>query len=100
MRAIILLAACGLVCAQVPDPAYEPLSRAYDALRARDYDAAIAGFLKAIDAAPQRASIRKDLGYTYLKTGETELARDQFRDAMSMDPADTQIALEYAPKVR
>ena len=96
MRAIILLAACGLVCAQAPDPAYEPLSRAYDALRSRDYDAAIAGFLKAIDAAPQRASIRKDLGYTYLKTGETELARDQFRDAMTMDPADTQIALEYA----
>ena len=96
MRAIILFAACGLVCAQAPDPAYEPLSRAYDALRARDYDAAIAGFLKAIEAAPQRASIRKDLGYTYLKTGENDLARDQFRDAMATDPADTQVALEYA----
>lgn len=96
MRAILLLAACGLVCAQAPDPAYEPLSRAYAALQARDYDSAIAGFLKAIEAAPKRASIRKDLGYTYLKTGENELARDQFRDAMAIDPADAQVALEYA----
>ena len=96
MRAVILFAACGLVLAQAPDPAYEPLSRAYDALRTRDYDAAIAGFLRAIEASPQRAAIRKDLGYVYLKTGENQLARDQFRDAMGMDPADTQVAMEYA----
>jgi Flp pilus assembly protein TadD len=96
MRALILVAACGFVWAQAPDPAYEPLSRAYAALQARDYDAAIAGFLKAIEASPQRASIRKDLGYAYLKTGENRLARDQFRDAMGMDPADTQVAMEYA----
>ena len=96
MRAVILFAACGLVFAQAPDPAYEPLSRAYEALRARDYDAAIAGFLKAIEASPRRVSIRKDLAYTYLKTGENELARDQFRDAMEIDPADTQVAMEYA----
>jgi Flp pilus assembly protein TadD len=96
MRAFLLFAACGLVLAQAPDPAYEPLSRAYEALRARDYDAAIASFLKAIEASPQRASIRKDLGYAYLKTGENELARDQFRDAMGMDAADTQVAMEYA----
>jgi Flp pilus assembly protein TadD len=96
MRAVILFAACGLVLAQAPDPAYEPLSRAYEALRARDYDAAISGFLQAIEASPQRVSIRKDLGYVYLKTGENQLARDQFRDAMGMDPADTQVAMEYA----
>jgi hypothetical protein len=52
MRAVILFAACGLVWAQAPDPAYEPLSRAYAALRARDYEAAIAGFLEAADAPP------------------------------------------------
>src|ERR1039458_3462362 len=96
MRAVILFAACGLAWAQAPDPAYEPLSRAYEALRSQDYDAAIASFLKAIEASPQRASIRKDLGYTYLKTGENERARDQFRDAMGMDAADTQVAMEYA----
>ena len=96
MRAVILFAACGLAWAQAPDPAYEPLSRAYEALRSHDYDAAIASFLKAIEASPQRASIRKDLGYAYLKTGENERARDQFRDAMGMDAADTQVAMEYA----
>ena len=56
----------------------------------------IADFLKAIEAAPQRASIRKDLAYTYLKIGENILARDQFHEAMTIDPADTQVAMEYA----
>jgi tetratricopeptide (TPR) repeat protein len=96
MRALILLTACGVAFGQAPDPAYEPLARAYDALRARDYDGAIAGFQAAVSAAPKRASIRKDLGYAYLKIGENELARDQFGEAMAMDPADRQVALEYA----
>jgi Tfp pilus assembly protein PilF len=96
MRAVALLAVCGLACAQPPNPAYEPLARAYDALRARDYDSAIASFLKGIEAAPRRASIRKDLAYTYLKIGENELARDQFREAIEIDPNDTQVALDYA----
>jgi len=78
------------------DPAYESLSRAYETLRARDYDSAIAAFLHGIETAPGRASIRKDLAYTYLKTGEPELARDQFAEAMRLDPADTHVALEYA----
>jgi Tfp pilus assembly protein PilF len=47
-------------------------------------------------AAPGRASIRKDLAYAYLKIGENELARDQFGEAMKIDPADQQVALEYA----
>src|SRR5205809_3852866 len=38
-------------------------------------------FLRAIDGAPDWASIRKDLAYTYLKIGETEAARDQFAEA-------------------
>ena len=46
--------------------------------------------------APERASIRKDLAYTLLKIGETEAARDQFAEAMRLDPADDQVALEYA----
>ena len=45
---------------------------------------------------PGRASIRKDLAYTLLKIGETEAARDQFAEAMTLDPADDQVALEYA----
>lgn len=90
------MTAAGLAFGQAPDPAYEPLTRAYDALRTRDYDGAIAGFQAAIEAAPGRASIRKDLGYAYLKIGETELARDQFGEAMAIDAADVQVALEYA----
>ena len=96
MRAAVLIAACGLAWAQPPDPAYEPLARAYEALRAKDYDVAIAGFLKGIEAAPGRASIRKDLAYAYLKIGENELARDQFREAMRLEPNDSQVAMEYA----
>ena len=43
MRAAVFLLACGLL-AQTPDPAYEPLAKAYEALRNRDYDEAIALF--------------------------------------------------------
>ena len=96
MRFPVLCLACGLVFAQAPDAAYGLLTRAYEALRARDYDTAIAGFLKGIELAPRRASIRKDLAYTYIKVGENELARDQFQEAMHIDPSDTQVALEYA----
>ena len=82
--------------AQAPDPAYEPLARAYEQLRAHAYDAAISNFQKAIELAPLRASIHKDLAYTYLKIGENELAREQFRAAMEMEPADVQVAMEFA----
>ncbi len=95
MRGGALFLAMGLAYAQ-PDPAYESLARAYESLRARDYDAAISGFLKGLEAAPGRAAARKDLAYTYLKIGENALARDQFRAAMEIDPGDSQSALEYA----
>ena len=52
MRFAILVAACALAAAQTPDPAYEPLARAYDALRTRDYDAAVTGFTRSIELAP------------------------------------------------
>jgi tetratricopeptide (TPR) repeat protein len=96
MRVAVLFLAAGLAGGQAPDPAYEPVARAYDALRARDYDAAIAGFLRGIELAPNRPSIRKDLGYTYLKTGENERAREQFQEALRLNPDDTQLALDYA----
>jgi Tfp pilus assembly protein PilF len=87
---------CGSAAAQNPDPAYQPLERAYDALRQKNYDAAIQGFEQAISFAPDRASIRKDLAYTLLKVGENESARDQFAEAMRIDPTDNHVALEYA----
>jgi tetratricopeptide (TPR) repeat protein len=96
MRYITLLLVCALARAQAPDPAYPPLERAYRALQAADYDEAIAFFLKALEIAPGRTSVRKDLGYTYLKVGEPEAARDQFGEVMRLDPADGHVALEYA----
>lgn len=96
----LLALAIGLALAGIAqtgtDPAYTPLQKAYDALRARKYDVAIAAFQDALAAAPQRPAIRKDLAYTLLKVGETEAARDQFAEAMRLDPADEHVALEYA----
>ncbi|MEK7404513.1 MAG: tetratricopeptide repeat protein [Acidobacteriota bacterium] len=90
------LLAVWAACAQQPDPAYAPLARAYDALRVSAYEDAVAQFLQAVEAAPARPSIRKDLAYTYLKIGEAEAAREQFAEAMRLDPADLHVALEYA----
>ena len=82
--------------AQNSDPAYQPLDAAYTALRHKNYDQAVAGFLQAIAQSPDRASIRKDLAYTLLKIGDNEGARDQFAEAMRLDPSDLHVALEYA----
>src|SRR5579862_4121138 len=93
MKALILLAFSAVLSfGDVSDP----LSKAYEALNAKDYDRAIAAFLKALSDNPKRADIRKDLAYTYLKVGESEAARDQFGEAMRLDPADTHVALEFA----
>ena len=77
-------------------PASAPAVYAYEALRSKDYDAAIAGFRKAIEAAPANTALRQDLGYTYLKAGENEAARDQFAEVLRLDPAIERIALDYA----
>jgi Tfp pilus assembly protein PilF len=84
----------GVVCAGVA--LAQTADLAYEALRAKDYDRAIAAFQQAIAAEPARAALRKDLAYTLLKVGEAEAARDQFAEAMRLDPADQHVALEYA----
>ncbi len=94
--AILVALVGGSAIGQTADPAYPALERAYQALRQKNYDQAAAGFLEAIAAAPDRASIRKDLAYTLLKVGENEAARDQFAEALRIDPADEHVALEYA----
>lgn len=95
MRPALFVLGCALL-AQTPDPAYESLSKAYDALRARQYEQAVTFFLQAIQAAPGRVAVRKDLAYTYLKIGENEQAREQFGQAMRAAPEDWHVALEYA----
>jgi tetratricopeptide (TPR) repeat protein len=93
MKALFLLVSLStLSFGEAPDP----LVAAYQALKATDYDRAIPAFLKAIATSPNRADIRKDLAYTYLKVGESEAARDQFGEAMRLDPADSHVAMEYA----
>jgi Flp pilus assembly protein TadD len=92
----LFVVALSSVSAQPPDPAYQPLEHAYQALRDRAYEEAIASFDQAIALSPNRASIPKDLAYTLLKIGENEAARDQFGEAMRLDPADQHVALEYA----
>jgi len=91
---VAILAICLLsrAHAQIPEPA----AKAYEALRAKDYDAAIPLFREAIEHAPANAILRQDLGYTYLKAGENEAARDQFAAALRLDPSAERIALEYA----
>lgn len=93
---LLIVLTAALASAQTPDPAYAPLEKAYDALKAKDYDRAIAAFQQAVKIAPDRPAMRKDLAYTYLKIGENEAARDQFAEAMRLDPGDDHVALEYA----
>jgi Flp pilus assembly protein TadD len=95
-RLFLLLAIAVAAMAQIADPAYTQLDQAYQALRAKHYGQAVASFERAIALAPDRASIRKDLAYTLLKIGENEAARDQFAEAMRLDPRDTHVAMEYA----
>src|SRR5689334_15745538 len=96
MRVVVLIAGCALLRAQSAGPAHEALTRAYDALRARDYPVAIESFQRGIEADPKDVAARKDLGYTYLKVGERELAREELGAALALDSADTHLALEYA----
>jgi Flp pilus assembly protein TadD len=92
----VLALTAATLASQSTDPAYPYLERAYQALRDKNYDQAIAGFQRAIAVAPDRASIRKDLAYTLLKVGKNEDARDQFGEAMRLDSTDGHVALEYA----
>ena len=92
--------ACSLLAfsllAQAPDAAYQPLTKAFDALRVKDYDTAISFFKEASQLSPTRTDIRKNLAYTLLKTGDSESARIEFGEAARLDPNDLHVALEYA----
>jgi tetratricopeptide (TPR) repeat protein len=72
------------------------LNEAYEYMRAQNYEKAIPVFREAVRQQPNRASIRKDLGYALLKIGETRAARDEFAVALANSPDDTHLALEYA----
>ena len=62
------------------------LDRAYNALRAKEYDQAIRLFQQGLAVDPANIPARKDLAYTLLKTGDSEAARWHLRDALTFDP--------------
>ncbi len=95
-RAAILIFVAAALWAQEPDPAYPLLTKAFEAQRKHDFDAAVRLFRDAAAVSPGRTDIRKNLAYTLLQTGDTELARAEFGEAMRIDPADYHVALEYA----
>jgi tetratricopeptide (TPR) repeat protein len=72
------------------------LNQGYGALAAKDYDSAIAAFRKGLLHQPGNAKAHKDLAYTLLKTGDNAEARDEFEQALRLDPKDETAALEFA----
>ncbi len=72
------------------------LNRGYKALAAKDYDTAIAAFQQGLALQQANAKAHKDLAYTLLKTGDNSEARDQFKQALDLDPKDETAALEFA----
>jgi len=65
-------------------------------LQSSDFDAAISFFQKAAALSPKRADIRENLAYTFLKTGDSDAAREQFGEALHLGSSDNHLALEYA----
>ncbi len=97
VRLVTLLAvACSLAAAQTQDPAFDPLQRAYEALRSGNDAEAVRWFEQAAQLAPGRASIPKELGYVYLRLGDEQQSRRMFEQAAEIDPADGHTALEVA----
>ena len=97
MKLLTFLLLAGLLLpAQTPDPAHDPLEKGYQALRSGDHAAALDHFLEAARLAPRRASVRKELGYVYLKLGRQDFARQMFEQALSLDPQDHHTMLQLA----
>ena len=97
MRLLVLLLSAGsLLFVRAADPAADPLSTAYEALREGRYEDALDHFVEAGETLPGDASIRKELGYLHLKLGDPAAARDWFRQAHELDPEDHHTALQLA----
>jgi tetratricopeptide (TPR) repeat protein len=96
LRAALLLpTTAALLFCQSP-PGQADLTKAYDALKNRDYDLAIELFRKGIALQPANPGLHKDLAYTLLKTGDNPAARDEFAAAQKLNPQDESAALEFA----
>jgi len=78
------------------EPLYDTMDAAFKALKVKDYDRAIEELKKATTLAPQRADIQKQLGYAYIKTGQTEPAIGAFERVHALDAGDLSSALQLA----
>ena len=97
MRLLVLFLSAGsLLFVRAADPAADPLSTAYEALREGRYEDALDHFVEAGETLPRDAEIRKELGYLHLKLGDPASARDRFREAHELDPENHHTALEFA----
>lgn len=84
------------LAAQAPDPAADPLNKAYAAMRSDDLVGARAYLLDAQAAAPEDPRPRKELGYLYLKTKRLDAARSALEATLGLDSSDLAVALELA----
>jgi tetratricopeptide (TPR) repeat protein len=99
VRKIVAVAWSALLGASMlsaQSPTDSDLQQAYHLLAVKDYDGAIASFRKGLPNGSRNAGAYKDLAYTLLKTGENADARDQFEQALSINPQDDTAALEFA----
>jgi tetratricopeptide (TPR) repeat protein len=72
------------------------LNHAYEQLRLKQYDEAVAGFRQALALDPLQVQVYKDLAYTLQKMGETESAVEAFEAYQTVRPGDYQTIMELA----
>ncbi len=77
-------------------PAKSPGHTIATPLEIDDLDRAIEQLEERSAAEPQRADLRKELAYAYLKTGESEQALQAFEGSLEADRANDHTALEIA----
>src|SRR5580658_8049176 len=85
-----------LLVAVPQDPSAAILNRAYEQLRLKQYDEAVAGFRQALALDPSQVQGYKDLAYTLQKMGETEQAVEAFEAYHKARPGDFQTIMELA----
>jgi tetratricopeptide (TPR) repeat protein len=91
------LVALAVLLAQPPqDPAYTALNRAYEQLRLKQYDDAVASFRRVLELDPTRIAIHKEIAYTLQKMGETEQAVEAFEAYHRALPSDYTTIMELA----
>src|SRR5258708_24187409 len=78
------------------DPAYTALNRAYEQLRLKQYDDAVASFRRVLELDPTRVAVYKEIAYTLQKMGETEQAVEAFEAYHRALPADYATIMELA----